>query len=90
MGDRYDTTQSKPNRVIGLNSPWGKRAEIIKAFGWTYDYLLWGITWLNVQTMLADSARVEESSDNSDNDNTPPPVQLNSKEDIKNFLKVTM
>ena len=36
--------------------------------------------------MLADSARVEESSDNSDNDNTPPPVQLNSKEDIKNFL----
>ena len=40
--------------------------------------------------MLADSAKVEESSDNSDNDNTPPPVQLNSKEDIKNFLKVTM
>ena len=49
--DQSEETQSKPSRVIGLNSPWGNRGEIIKSFGWTYDYLLWGISWLNVHVI---------------------------------------
>lgn len=42
-----------------MNSAWGSRAEILKYFGWTYNYLLWGISWLNVSLMLADGARYE-------------------------------
>lgn len=44
-----------------MNSAWGSRAEILKYFGWTYDYLLWGISWVNVSLMLADGARYESS-----------------------------
>ena len=94
-GDRNDQseeTQSKPSRVIGLNSPWGNRGEIIKSFGWTYDYLLWGISWLNVQIMLADAARVEQEPEQTDGnkDGGKPPVQLKTKDDIKNYLKGIM
>ena len=45
---------------MGLNSPWGSRGELCKNFGWTYDYLLWGISWLNVQLMVADAARIKD------------------------------
>lgn len=41
--------------------------------------------------MIADSARVEDSaSDVQTSDDTPPPVELKSKDDIKNFLKGIM
>ena len=46
-----------------MNSAWGSRAEILKYFGWTYDYLLWGINWVNVEMMLADGARYESPDD---------------------------
>lgn len=46
-----------------MNSAWGSRAEILKYFGWTYDYLLWGISWMNVSVMLADGARYESDGD---------------------------
>ena len=87
-----EETQSKPSRVIGLNSPWGNRGEIIKSFGWTYDYLLWGISWLNVQIMLTDAARVEQEPEQTDGnkDGGKPPVQLKTKDDIKNYLKGIM
>lgn len=49
-----------------MNSAWGSRAEILKYFGWTYDYLLWGISWLNVSLMLADGARYETAADPED------------------------
>ena len=67
-----------------MNSAWGNRAEILKYFGWTYDYLLWGINWVNVTIMLADGARYE-SPDELDGE----PVirkELKSKEDIKKFI----
>nr|UWG79369.1 MAG: hypothetical protein [Bacteriophage sp.]DAP58061.1 MAG TPA: hypothetical protein [Caudoviricetes sp.] len=41
--------------------------------------------------MIADSARVDESSsDGQTSEDTPPPVELKSKDDIKNFLKGIM
>lgn len=49
----------RKNSVEGLNSPWGQRGEICQHFGWTYDYLLRGIAWINVQLMLADGARMK-------------------------------
>ena len=42
-----------------MKSPWGNRGEICKTFGWTYEYLLWGISWLNVNMMMADAARLD-------------------------------
>lgn len=72
--------------MTGMNSAWGSRAEILKNFGWTYDYLLWGISWLNVSLMLADGARYESEDDNSLNGEPVTKIQLKSKADIKKFI----
>nr|DAF67754.1 MAG TPA: hypothetical protein [Caudoviricetes sp.] len=79
---------------MGLKSPWGYRGEILKTFGWTYDYLLWGISWLNVQTMINDLARPEQEEAKTDDEGNPisddKPVihrELKTKEDIKNYIK---
>lgn len=60
----------------------------MKAYGWSYDYLLWGISWLNVQMILADALRVD--NDHKDNTGESEAVKLESKEDIKNFFKRMM
>lgn len=69
-----------------MNSAWGSRAEILKYFGWTYDYLLWGISWVNVSIMLADGARYESPDDLTLNGEPVQHIQLKSKEDIKKFI----
>ena len=60
----------------------------MKTYGWSYDYLLWGISWLNVQMILADALRVD--NDHKDNDGESESVKLERKEDIKNFFKRMM
>lgn len=74
-----------------MNSPWGNRGEICKAYGWTYDYLLWGINWINIQMMLADAARIESvKKEGGGDDGTTQVRELKNKEDIKNYLKGLM
>lgn len=31
------------------------RGAVLSHFGWSYDYLLWGISWRNVTLMMADA-----------------------------------
>lgn len=50
--------------------------------------MLWGISWLNVQMILADALRVD--NDHKDNAGESEAVKLESKEDIKNFFKRMM
>lgn len=50
--------------------------------------MLWGISWLNVQMILADALRVD--NDHKENDGESEAVKLESKEDIKNFFKRMM
>lgn len=52
--------------------------------------MLWGISWLNVQTMLNDSARIDDTHTETDGDQKGKNVvhrELKSKEDIKNYIK---
>lgn len=60
----------------------------MKTYGWSYDYLLWGISWLNVQMILADALRVDK--DQEGNADESEAVKLENKEDIKNFFKRMM
>lgn len=60
----------------------------MKTYGWSYDYLLWGISWLNVQMILADALRVD--NDQEGNAEESDAVKLENKEDIKNFFKRMM
>lgn len=68
-----------------MNSPWGLLAIIAEKTGWTYDYILHGISWINLQLMLADSPKsVKESQSSFDYqfDNMEEATQS----DINNFI----
>ncbi|HBG40089.1 MAG TPA: hypothetical protein DDW85_01580 [Porphyromonadaceae bacterium] len=73
-----------------MNSPWGYRGGILERFGWTYEYLLWGISWLNVRIMLDDATRSvdDEENDESGKGNSGPVIHrdLKTKEDIMNYV----
>ncbi|MEZ2337692.1 hypothetical protein AB6735_18745 [Mucilaginibacter sp. RCC_168] len=40
-----------------MNSPWGLYYSIIEKTGWTWHYMLWKVSWINIQMMLADAPR---------------------------------
>jgi len=40
-----------------LNSLWGSLWSICTATGWTLDYLIWGVAWVNLQMMIVDAPR---------------------------------
>lgn len=67
-----------------MKSPWGNRGEICKTFGWTYEYLLWGISWLNVNMMMADAARMD-TEQKLEQENVEE-VKLRTKDDLKKFI----
>lgn len=67
-----------------MKSPWGNRGEICKTFGWTYEYLLWGISWLNVNMMMADAARMD-TGQKLEQENVVE-VKLRTKDDLKKFI----
>jgi hypothetical protein len=41
----------------GLKSLWGSLWSVCTATGWTLEYLLWQITWINLQMMIVDAVR---------------------------------
>lgn len=52
-----------------MKSTWGRRGAIIANYHWTYDYLLWGISWSTVMKMLSDGPRY-------DSDEKGEPIEL--------------
>jgi hypothetical protein len=40
-----------------MHSPWGSNFNIIKELGFTWHYMMWKISWINIQMMLADAPR---------------------------------
>ena len=43
-------------RTIGGRSVWGNLiAPVIEKFHWSYEYTVWGISYLNLQMLLADT-----------------------------------
>lgn len=68
-----------------MRSPWGNRGEICKTFGWTYEYLLWGVSWLNVNMMMADAARLDTTEKESGQEDVVE-VKLKTKQDLKRFI----
>jgi len=55
--------------VIGGRSIWGSLLDVVlQKYHWTLDYLLWGISFQNIQMLLADtmSTTTEEEVINAD------------------------
>ena len=37
-------------------------------YGWTFDYVLWGVSWANVRLMLTDAINIDYKSDDKSAD----------------------
>lgn len=63
----------------------------MRSFGCSYEYLLWGISWLNLQLMIADAPRTKELPTDEDgnpiDESETIEQELTTKEEIKNYLK---
>jgi hypothetical protein len=73
-----------------MNSPWGHFGGILERFGWTYDYLLWGISWINVELIMEDALRVIDNDQDNPDGGKIERKELKTKEDIKNYIKGIM
>lgn len=67
-----------------MNSPWGIEISILKELHWTRDYLLWKISWANVQMMLADAPSFKSGSASAGKKGK----DLESEDDFREFLKL--
>lgn len=79
--------------MTGLQSPWGNRGEICKNYGFTYDYLLWGISWINISLMMADALRAKDEpvSDGEETDAYGNVTRkIETKEEIENYINSLM
>lgn len=65
--------------MVGLHSPWGTIWSIAQATGWSVNYILWGLSWANIQMMLADAPRYTTDSEVK---------ELTDIEDAKEFLNI--
>ena len=60
--DRSEESEPRGKRELkgrteGLHSPWGTIWSIATATGWTFNYIIWGIAWVNLRMMIADAPR---------------------------------
>lgn len=53
-----------------MNSLWGLIAHIIEKTGWTWDYTINGISWINIRMMLADAPQYQSKSKHAVTDAT--------------------
>ncbi|HRX12790.1 MAG TPA: hypothetical protein P5210_14110, partial [Draconibacterium sp.] len=44
---------------------WGRVADICKTFGWTWEYVLNEIAWIDIQMMLSDMPYTDYKSENT-------------------------
>ena len=68
------------------------RASICAHFHWTYEYLRWGISWINVQMVIEDfpSAKSSESSQSETGQDESKRVinqTFEKKEDLEAYLQ---
>lgn len=62
---------SKSGRDIGGSSLWGSLFDVVlEKYHWTFDYLIWGISFVNVHMLLSDSIyhSIGDGKTKSDND----------------------
>lgn len=50
-------------KAVGLNSVWGVIHTLMKELNLTWDEIMWERSWINIEMMLADSARMIKAKD---------------------------
>ena len=78
-GNDFPTDRSGADSTYGGRSIWGQIDTIAERYKWTVDYILWGISWANLQLMMSDALRTDYKSkdDEQDNSGMPRTIDLN-------------
>lgn len=61
---------------------------IISRYNWTLDYLLWGVSFANVQLMMGDIYKVDYKSREGSNKNMPDKIDLSTTEGTSMLLRM--
>ena len=84
--------QSKNSLSFGGRSAWGNIIDTAcERYGWSYQYVLWGISFSNLQLMLADQIREVFLTDDErkkvhiPTDSTM--INADNAEELKKFIK---
>lgn len=46
-----------------MHSPWGVLHQVIKETGWTWHYILWRVSWVNIMMMMADRSGFKKAGE---------------------------
>lgn len=63
------------------------RGNICAHFGWTYDYLLWGIPWILVSMFIADAPGYEYDNNEDNKSKNTQRFEL-TKENALDFFNI--
>lgn len=74
----FEPKSEEELEATGLHSLWGFAWAIIEKTGWSLKYVLWGISWINIQLMLADGPGVKKKNTNK--------KEIESDEELIEFL----
>lgn len=63
---------------------YGRRGSILAHFGWTWDYLHWGIKWHLVEKMMVDAPayKFDKSGKDGKGKDKPKPQTVGSLRDL--------
>ncbi len=89
-GYDFPTDRSGEGSTYGGRSIWGQIDTIAERYKWSLDYILWGVSWANIQLMMADALRTDykskgESENNSDIPNT---IDLNNADAMNRLMQL--
>ena len=80
-----DSAKSGRGRRTGLKSPFGHRGAVLAHFGWTWEYLLWGVRWNYVQKMMIDAPGYEFENDEDDQVSLKKKTKTNERS-LRDFM----
>ncbi|NDU97183.1 hypothetical protein [Spirosoma terrae] len=70
--------------ATGLKSPFGSRGAICAHYGWSWQYLHWGIRYTIVQRMMIDAPGYKSASKSKSDEEKPLPA---TSENVEAFMR---
>lgn len=85
-GEYFPRDESRADSTYGGKTIWGGDiGAIAERYGWSFEAILWGVSWANAQKMIADAIRVDYSNDKTNKVKEDTVLDIN---DPKAFSKL--
>ena len=92
LGENFPRRPRKPDSYGG-DTIWGQKDAIFSKYHWSWEELMWGVSWANVTMMLADAQRTDyeskrENKGNINNDDDDV-LDLSNSADIEKLKRIS-